>query len=345
VLLVAAMAFSYIYLSKTSNNPTATSTTASKPTLTKLTNTGRVEKTLISSDGKYVAYLKREDEERVNKEDKDRYSVWLLQLPSTNPLQLIPPLRRVFWSMQFSPDNNFLYFVTMDTNYNTDIVRVSILGGELKTIASDVTNHPFALSPDGRRLVYTRSDEGKRESSLLIANSDGTDEQVIAKKGGVGGFGSSAWSPDGKQLAYFMSNYKDSALMLRSTDGASQRQVLSMENLDTFEPIIFLPDGKFIYTSAIIIRVEDGDVSGQPNSWQPVPAFFADGSGYVFIDRDESGLKYIHEVSLKTGKIEEIPPRSRYADNDVSITADSTALVFTDNSSNVVLVTNFRAKS
>jgi len=81
-----------------------------------------------------------------------------------------------------------------------------VLGGNPRKVVED-TGSPISFSPDGKQIAFARNGE-EGESALMIANADGTDERMIAKRqsGGnpFGNFfqGGTAWSPDGKRIAF-----------------------------------------------------------------------------------------------------------------------------------------------
>jgi serine/threonine protein kinase/Tol biopolymer transport system component len=57
-----------------------------------------------------------------------------------------------------------------------------------------------SMSPDGRRIVFTRYPIGDPE--LWIANGDGSDPHLLAKSGEPGGFCCAQWTPDGRYIVF-----------------------------------------------------------------------------------------------------------------------------------------------
>lgn len=74
-------------------------------------------------------------------------------------------------------------------------------------------------SPDGRRLVFNRSDADGR-TRLFVARPDGRDLRVVAS-GGVAG----AWSPDGEWLVFASYAPDPVGLFVVGADGSALRQV------------------------------------------------------------------------------------------------------------------------
>lgn len=57
-----------------------------------------------------------------------------------------------------------------------------------------------AISPDGKRLIYAM--RGRDTSSLWLANSDGSNSQMVETDNRMGYYGMFQWSPDGRYIAY-----------------------------------------------------------------------------------------------------------------------------------------------
>jgi eukaryotic-like serine/threonine-protein kinase len=125
----------------------------------------------ISSDGRLVAYGRREGER----------SLRVKQVATGSEVTVVPPQTGLFGSgAAFTPDSNFLYYTHTDpaNANNVNLFSVPSLGGVSRQIVSDVAS-AAAFSSDGKRMVYRRSIQDKPEDQVLIANADGTGEQVI----------------------------------------------------------------------------------------------------------------------------------------------------------------------
>jgi Tol biopolymer transport system component/predicted Ser/Thr protein kinase len=142
----------------------------------------------ISGDGRLVAYGRQEVER----------SLRVKQVATGSEVMVVPPQPGSFgFGAAFSPDGNYLYYTHGDpTNRrNTNLYGVPSLGGVPRQIVGDVGSRA-AFSPDGKRIAFTRRIFEKGEDQLLVANADGSDEQVIFRRNsGIEGFTTSpVWS-------------------------------------------------------------------------------------------------------------------------------------------------------
>jgi eukaryotic-like serine/threonine-protein kinase len=149
----------------------------------------------ISSDGKLVAYGSREGER----------SLRVKQVATGSEVSVVPRQAGFFGpGATFTPDGNYLYYAHDDpANTNSvNLYSVPALGGEPHQVVGDVGSAP-AFSPDGKRMAYRRTINEKGEDQILIANTDGTSEQVIFRRNmGLGSLvGAPSWSTAGDLIA------------------------------------------------------------------------------------------------------------------------------------------------
>jgi Tol biopolymer transport system component len=125
----------------------------------------------ISSDGRLVAYGRHEDER----------SLRVKQVATGSEVTAVPSEAGLFGpGATFTPDGNYLYYTHSDpaNRNNINLYSVPSLGGASRQILTDVAS-TVAFSPDGKRMVYRRTIQEKGEDQLLVANPDGTGEQII----------------------------------------------------------------------------------------------------------------------------------------------------------------------
>jgi Tol biopolymer transport system component len=86
----------------------------------------------------------------------------------------------------------------------TSLVGIDVATGARTQVVSDVAAFRAAVSPDGTRVAFDRTVEGKTQ--IFVAKIDGTGARQLTGLKGQPGCGCGAfdptWSPDGTQLAY-----------------------------------------------------------------------------------------------------------------------------------------------
>ena len=143
----------------------------------------------ISSDGRMVAYGRREGER----------SLRVKQVATGSEVMVVPPQAGRFGSgATFTPDGNYLLYTHTDpaNPNNVNLYSVPSLGGASRQFVTDVAS-AAAFSPDGKRIVYRRLIRDQGEDQILIANADGSGEQVIFQRReqeGQGLFTDPSWS-------------------------------------------------------------------------------------------------------------------------------------------------------
>ena len=143
-------------------------------TVRPLTDHGEVTNfATISPDGRLVAYGRREGER----------SLRVKQVATGSEVTVVPPQPGLFGSgAAFTPDGNYLYYPHGDpaNPNNVNLYSVPSLGGTPRQVVSDVAS-AAAFSPDGKRIVYRRFIQDNGDDEILIANADGSGEQLIVK--------------------------------------------------------------------------------------------------------------------------------------------------------------------
>ena len=141
------------------------------PKFQPLTTTGKASDAAISPDGKYVAHVKS---------DAGQQSLWLRQVETTSDTQIVPPSRQDYNGITFSKDGNYIYYRLGEPSLSArTLYKVSTLGGVSRKLIENVGS-PITLSPDGTLLAFQRNNLPLGETSLVVANADGTGEREIA---------------------------------------------------------------------------------------------------------------------------------------------------------------------
>ncbi len=267
--------------------------------MTRLTSGGNVTRAVISPDGKFLSYVESDGEQQ---------SLWTRQIATNTNVKVVQPAATDYFDVTFTPDGNYLYFLAQAANDQVaSLYRVPTLGGTPVRVFNQVTD-AISFSADGRHVVFQRYDVRTTESSLMIANADGTDEHKVASRFGHEWFATRgpAWSPDGKFIVCGVG------------DDRFQKQM-----------------------TLVVINVLDQTNSAlTAERWDSIgrSVWLGDGSGIVFT-ASESGTtatRQIWQVSYPGGVARRLT-QDLNSYLDVSITSDSSALVTaqTDLTSNI----------
>ncbi|MGB7070070.1 MAG: hypothetical protein WBD22_11300 [Pyrinomonadaceae bacterium] len=206
LLVIGGAGFALFKFGLPDNSQTALPFQAMK--IERLTSNGKATQAVISPDGKQVVYVV---------DDAGKRSLWLRQVATATDVQLTPPTNEVFyWSLTISPDGNFLYYIYGGTIRNRMLYQMPLVGGSPKKLVDDISS-PIGFSPDGKQIAFVRIRQGESqqgESSMMIANADGTGEREIAKRPGQQSLGTLfwggvAWTPDGAKIVTAANNRDD----------------------------------------------------------------------------------------------------------------------------------------
>jgi DNA-binding winged helix-turn-helix (wHTH) protein/Tol biopolymer transport system component len=161
--------------------------------ITKLTDSGKTEFVSISPDGRYIVYVAAQ---------AGHPSLRVRNVATKSDIQVLPPDVVAFVGLTFSPDSNYIYFVRSDkstTDYNYLYV-MPVLGGSAHLLISDIDS-PVSFSPNGEKFAFMRGMPDTSRMEIRIANSDGTDNTLLASLSTINFYPSgAAWSPDGKTI-------------------------------------------------------------------------------------------------------------------------------------------------
>ena len=197
----------------------------------------------ISPDGKYFVY---------HELDENNAHLWVQQTGQTGRVEIIPPGERYIVGKTFSPNSEFVYFVSQEKGeVKFSLYRVPTFGGSLTKLLDDVAS-PVSFSPDGSQMVFVRHNADKKESHLVVAAADGGEERVLVTRSeseqlSIG----NTWSPDGKFIAFGAINSGSSNGEGTCSIAAIELQSgviknLSDERWDTCYRMAWTPDGEGI---------------------------------------------------------------------------------------------------
>jgi Tol biopolymer transport system component/DNA-binding winged helix-turn-helix (wHTH) protein len=278
--------------------------------LTRLTSSGKVTSAVVSPDGKYVIYAQS---------DEGHESLWLRQVATTSNVQIIAPAAVSYQGLTFSPDGNHFYYVVRDAKELGTLYQMPVLGGKAKEVLLDVDS-TVTFSPDGQRFAFFRGYPEKNESTLVVAMSNATGEQILSSHKFPHFLptrlnASPAWSPDGGVIACPFGN----------TDGSGQ------------------------YMTVVAVKAADGEMrSITPRRWWEVGhvAWLQNGRGLMITAKEKpSSPSQIWYLPFPAGEARQV---TNDLNNYVGLSfpgADARSLVAiqSDVSSSVVIESDERA--
>jgi len=218
-----------------------------------------------------------------------------------------------------SPDGKWLVHVEDEGGQQSLWLRQVAVANSNTQIVPPAEAHYFgvAFSPDGNYVYYTIREKNASTGTLYQATVlGGTARRLLT------GINSSvAFSPDGKQMAFFYFVGDEDRLMLANADGSAQRQ-LAMRHGDEyffgndFSGVSWSPDGKTLaspvasesqnYMSVVTISVATGEIKFfTPRKWYHVNqvAWFGDGRHLLVTAEDHGSDTFnIWQLSYPTGE-------------------------------------------
>jgi DNA-binding winged helix-turn-helix (wHTH) protein/Tol biopolymer transport system component len=156
--------------------------------ITRITSSGNIGVATISADGSYLLYPATENAGT---------SLWLRQMSTSSTSRLTPPVSGGFWGFAIAPDNSYIYYILNNVAepQKSGFYKIPLLGGESQRIAENVGT--FAISPDGKRIVLVRGDEGIHIFTVNTEGDDAHEVKVLPLDSALWGI---SWTPDGAAL-------------------------------------------------------------------------------------------------------------------------------------------------
>jgi serine/threonine protein kinase len=225
--------------------------------MTRLATNDQVHTAAISPDGKSVAYVVHEPACCFQQ------SVRLRQVDTTSDIQIDPPSSQYHQHLSFSPDGTYVYF----TDGSDSLYRMPALGGPKTKLITGVSS-TVSFSPDGKRITFLRRDyPSPNDTTLMVANSDGTREEQIASRKKPDFFdGGPSWSPIAPAIACGAGGVDDGGRYMSVVevrlDGREQRQITS-QRWNNVGPLVWLSDG-----SGLLMLAEEQASIFSPQIWE-----------------------------------------------------------------------------
>ncbi|NER09374.1 TolB protein [Muriicola jejuensis] len=169
-----------------------------------------------------------------------------------------------------SPDGKEIVFMSDRNGKSRSVFKMKFDGSDLVALTdNDAYEESPAWSPDGTHILFTRQlrQEGDTtyaaNGEIFRMRSDGSLVERITNKQGYDS--GAAYSPDGKQIAFYGPEGDTFEIFLMNADGSDIRNI-TRDTLDCYSPA-WSPDGKWIaYTAGrgenydlYIIHPESGE--------------------------------------------------------------------------------------
>ncbi len=184
----------------------------------RITASGRAYMAGLSPDDQNVAYV-------VHTPD-NKYGLFLHHLQTGSETVILAPQELHLFSIQFSPDGNYIYYSGQSGTKRNSVYRIPIYGGSPQMV-TDQLAHCFSLSPDGEWLaLYRRIPDSETHHLDICRSDDCSERRTLATRGNGSGFiiwgASPSWFPDGSKLLAAAST-KD------PNDGRAKRHLVEID--------------------------------------------------------------------------------------------------------------------
>jgi serine/threonine protein kinase len=173
-------------------NPDHLPSLSKPPRITKFLPTRTTKCAAISPDGKLIAHVE---------EQNGKQSLVVTGTATFGSNIVVPAQDNAqYLGITFSRDSGYLYFTQKEKDDVGVLYRLALPGSTPTQIKRGVDS-PISLSPEGDRFAFVRYNRGT-EYLLMLANIEGTDEQVLASRrnGVMLSVYGPVWSPDGQTV-------------------------------------------------------------------------------------------------------------------------------------------------
>jgi serine/threonine protein kinase len=251
--LVLALALSGWYLF--SRQAAAPPFSLESISIRKLSQSNNVALSVISPDGRSVAYVTYED-------DGGR-ALWMRRVSDNTAIKIVPSQQVHYWDISFSGDHEYVYFITAPRfGTHGTLYRVPALGGQTPRRITEKVNHLGNLSPNGKRLLLVRYGDPAPDTYVNVTNSrlistnaeDGSDEQILRELQGESIIRKARFSPDGKSIFYIkreLNQIENWSIVMYNVETAAEREIIrKKERIDALAVL----DG----TKGLLINAVDG---------------------------------------------------------------------------------------
>ena len=256
VVLAAAGFGAYTFLHRSAKVP------FQSYNITKMTQSGTVNNSAISADGKYIVYVQV---------DNGQESLWLRNVVSASNTQVLAPDGARFNGLTFTPDGNYIFYVKLDhKRLGVGLLfQMPVLGGNSKQLIEDVDS-PVSFSPDGKQFVFRRDSSLKNVSQLIVGETDTMKERVLTT---LTDFPTNqylfpSWSPDGETIAAVLQKF--------GSRGARQLDIIRVSDSKILKEMNVFPGLEGAINKVLWMKNSTGMVivwNGPKVNWNPQLGF------------------------------------------------------------------------
>jgi eukaryotic-like serine/threonine-protein kinase len=221
---------------------------------TRLTTTGNALIAAISGDGRYIVHIKL---------DQLRPSLWIRQTATLSDVQIVPAAPVRYKGVSFSPDGNYVYYVTYEATGGVGtLYKVPALGGTPQRILEDVDSR-ISFSPNRQQFAFMRGVPTAGRNYVMIANADGSGVRQLATVEPPDQFllNAASWSPDGTKILTSAQSLREgphlTCFVVEVATGASQNACGRWGQVNDVE---WMPGGGAFMISSVAIGTLDAQL-------------------------------------------------------------------------------------
>lgn len=161
-------------------------------------------RTVWSADSKHLVVAKGE---YIKKDSKDVWQseTWQIDADGRNPVRLTIPETDMV--NDWSPDGQWFVTCASRESQNGQLYLIKNDGSQERKLTQDGLNVDASFSPDGKTILYNhRTRDGSQ--SVWTVDFDGGKATELLNEEGITAPDGAFWSPDGKQIAVVLFDYK-----------------------------------------------------------------------------------------------------------------------------------------
>ena len=244
-VLVAVLAGGYIVSKNRASTAGGAAASAPDMKMTVLMSRDDIGESVLSSDGRYLAYVTSAEE---------KTSLNVRQVRTGGDVRILPPQEFLIRGVSFSPDGDYVYYLNQDPvspSYSA-LFQVPSLGGTPRKVFFDVDTSA-GVSPDGTRLCFRRGMPHLKSDTLVVGEpATGKDRELARVAFPVNFATSPAWSPDGKRVAVAVQSteagIRISVWVIDVESG--RRETVGSKSFSTMDSLAWLPEGNALVVTA-----------------------------------------------------------------------------------------------